>query len=93
MVRETGVAKVPINYESNTETGEQSVVIEDDSMQPTADSEVPLGINGIKIFNGFVYFTANSRQQFCRVPINSDSTAPDPIRVVANHWVMIVHSS
>ncbi|MCJ1401532.1 hypothetical protein MMC11_004747 [Xylographa trunciseda] len=50
------------------------VVIKDPLMNASSDPS-SLGVNGIKIFDGFLYFTNTQAGTFSRIPIHADGTA------------------
>ena len=43
-----------------------------------------VGINGLKIFNGYMYFTNSGQGTFARVKINDDGSKAGDIEIVAN---------
>src|SRR5262249_12051664 len=55
----------------------------DPTMLPAPGSPVPIGINGIKVHCGYVYFTSLTQEKFCRVPFNEGRSAAGPIEVLA----------
>ena len=61
-------------YRTDTSTGEVEVSFEHDLFRadPESENPVPLGINGIDIHKGYLYFTNSNRQLFGRVEINND---------------------
>ncbi|KAL8785913.1 MAG: hypothetical protein Q9195_008434 [Heterodermia aff. obscurata] len=56
-------------YRLDTTTGETAVVIDDPSMKGS-----PLGVNGLKIREGSLYFTNLGQGLFVRIPIREDGT-------------------
>lgn len=58
-------------YRANTVTGHVDVAFQDDRLTPgPGPSPVPLGVNGLKIRNGYLYLTNSARMFFARVKIN-----------------------
>ncbi|CAN9118779.1 unnamed protein product [Alternaria alternata] len=57
----------------NVWTGKYDVVLEDETMKPAEDTLLVLGINGIKIFNGYLYYINALKGFFCRVEINTST--------------------
>ncbi|KAF7978229.1 hypothetical protein HWV62_1232 [Athelia sp. TMB] len=80
LVSDSGAGVV---YRVNTYTGSYQIVLEDPSMKP-APGGVQLGINGIQIQNGFLYYTSSTQGLFARVAIHPNGTAAGPIEVVAS---------
>ncbi|KNG47824.1 six-bladed beta-propeller -like protein [Stemphylium lycopersici] len=54
----------------NVWTGKYEVVLQDETMVPAEGTRLVLGINGIRIFNGYLYYVNALRGLFCRVPID-----------------------
>ena len=71
LVADSGAGAV---YRVNTRTGENEVVITDPLMQPAAGAPFQLGINGINIRNGYLYFTSSTQGLFARIAIRADGT-------------------
>jgi len=66
----------------DVETGTYSKTIEDPTMKPTPSLQ--LGINGMKISGGFLYYTTSAQATFNRIPINgADGSPAGPAEVVA----------
>ena len=72
-------------YKINLEDQSSVTWIQDTAL--TKISDVPLlpGINGIKVYNNFVYFTNTDRAQIYRIPILPDGTAGQ-IELVADEF-------
>lgn len=66
----------------NLHTGFYSIALSDPTMLPAPGAPVPIGINGIKVHGGYVYFTSSTQGKFCRVPFNEDGSAAGPIEVL-----------
>ena len=64
----------------NVYTKEVTQIIDDPLMKATS---VPsLGINGVKVRSGYLYFTNSNQALLARVPINTDGTAASEASVV-----------
>lgn len=61
-------------YSVNTKTGAYNIVIKDPSMLPAAGAPVKIGINGIKRFGDYVYYTSSTQELFARIPMTKSST-------------------
>ena len=59
----------------DTSDGTNTVVQKDATMGYDPSSGKPVGINGLRVRNGYLYFTNLNLNIFVRVPINSDGTA------------------
>jgi hypothetical protein len=68
----------------NTRTGRYDVALEDSTMKPLEGAPLILGINGIQVFNSYLYYVNSLKGLFCRVPINkSTGEASGPYEIVA----------
>ncbi|KZV63724.1 hypothetical protein PENSPDRAFT_657084 [Peniophora sp. CONT] len=67
----------------DTDTGAVEKVIEDEAFNVTANATVPVGVDGLKIFNGSVYFTNAERATFGRVAITDDGYPAGEIEIIA----------
>jgi hypothetical protein len=66
----------------DVETGKYSKTIDDPTMKPTP--ALQLGINGLKIRDGFLYYTSSAQAAFNRIPINgTDGSPAGPAEAVA----------
>jgi hypothetical protein len=54
----------------NIWTGKYEVVLEDETMKPAEGTRLVLGINGIRIFEGYLYYVNALQGLFCRVSID-----------------------
>lgn len=73
-------------WKLDMETGKYSVALSDSTMLPSGDG-LPLGINGVKALDGYVYYSSTTRQQFCRVQVDRSASAIGPYEVVASGFV------
>ncbi|KAJ7739977.1 hypothetical protein DFH07DRAFT_70660 [Mycena maculata] len=72
-------------WQMNTRTGASRLVIQDPSMLPGAPAPA-LGINGLHVHGGFLYFTNSQLGTFSRVPlkIESDEVSTEgPVQLLA----------
>lgn len=79
LIADSGVGCV---WKLNTKNGEVSKPIQDSTMADIP-GDIPIGINGIKIRNGDLYFTNYDSSSFFRVPIHPDGTAAGNVTLVA----------
>jgi hypothetical protein len=79
-----------VAWRLNYLTSEYGIILESPLMQP-APGPVVLGINGIHVFDSFVYFTNSFKDLFARVPVNlygpDAGSATGAFEVVANNGV------
>ncbi|GAD99566.1 hypothetical protein NFIA_026140 [Paecilomyces variotii No. 5] len=64
------------------QSGNYSVAMSDQSMLP-AEGSIPIGINGVRIIDNYVYYTSSTQQKFCRVAVADDGSAAGPFEVIA----------
>ena len=64
-----------------------SLALSDELMNPGPEPFIPIGINGIKIRDGFLYFTNSARALFCRLPIGAGAKATGEVEVLASGFV------
>jgi hypothetical protein len=63
-------------YKIDINTGSCTVAFSDELTKPPADAPLPIGINGIKVRDGYVYFTNSARQTFYRVQVDKETAVP-----------------
>jgi hypothetical protein len=63
-------------YKIDIDSGSCTVAFSDELTKPPADAPLPIGINGIKIRDGYVYFTNSARQTFYRVLVDKETATP-----------------
>ncbi|KAJ5326861.1 uncharacterized protein N7506_009963 [Penicillium brevicompactum] len=68
----------------NITTGESSLALSDTSMLPAAHQPVQVGVNGVKVWHNYLYFTSTSQEIFARVPLNANATAVGPVEVITS---------
>ena len=66
------------------QTGEYAKAIVHESMLPVPNGP-PMGINGIKVLNGYLYYASSTRKEFRRVRINEHSEAIGSFEMVSNN--------
>ncbi|KAL2810110.1 hypothetical protein BJX63DRAFT_403206 [Aspergillus granulosus] len=54
-----------------------------DAFAAPTNASVPIGINGLKIQNGYVYFTNTARGLFGRLPISEDGNRAGEVEVIS----------
>lgn len=66
----------------NVYTKEIKVFTDDPLTKASPDSNLPIGVNGIKLYHGAVYFTNPSRNIIARLNFNHDGTSNGPAVIV-----------
>ncbi|KZP21489.1 hypothetical protein FIBSPDRAFT_1020155 [Athelia psychrophila] len=72
-------------YRVDTETGNYAVVLDDPTMKIAANATIPVGINGLHIRRGYLYYTSSTQGLFARVPIHADGTPAGAAEVIAHN--------
>ena len=69
----------------NTQTKAYKVVLDDATLKAGATASVPIGVNGVRVRNGYTYFTNSGQNFFARVAIHKDGTAAGAFEVIAHN--------
>ncbi|KAK7537066.1 uncharacterized protein J3D65DRAFT_364669 [Phyllosticta citribraziliensis] len=70
------------------DTGDRVVALRDETMTPFGNSSTPIGVNGIKVKNGYVYYSNTNKQLLCRVAVDTDSgMATGPFEILATSFI------
>lgn len=67
----------------NTADGDVAVAYQDDLLLPPDNATVPIGINGLRVSGGYVYFTNTARNLFARVAVTDDGVMHGGVETVA----------
>lgn len=67
----------------NLETNEYKMVISDDSMLPVKGGP-PMGVNGIKVQDDYLYYASTTQEEFRRVRINEKAEAAGDFELITN---------
>jgi sugar lactone lactonase YvrE len=67
-------AYLGVIWKLDTKTGEYEVILDEPEMKDAPNPVTVLGVNGIKLRQGFLYFTCSTQEIFARVAINADGT-------------------
>jgi sugar lactone lactonase YvrE len=74
-------------WKANTKTGDYEVAMNHTTMMPAKVQTLPLGINGLKVVNGYVYYSSTTRMEFCRVKVDDDATPAGDFEVIASGFL------
>jgi hypothetical protein len=67
-------AYLGVIWKLDTKTGKYEVILDEPEMKDAPNPVTVLGVNGIKLRQGFLYFTCSTQEIFARVAINADGT-------------------
>ncbi len=70
-------------YKIDVKTGAYGIVVQDALLQPVTSPTSNLGINGVKYFNGYLYFTNSAQGLFGRVKVSKKGEKKGPVEVLA----------
>ncbi|PQE24171.1 Six-bladed beta-propeller protein [Rutstroemia sp. NJR-2017a BVV2] len=70
-------------FRINTISKNVDIAFSDPSLGPGNNALVPLGANGLKIRNGYLYWANSGQGTFARVKINSDGSKAGNVQVIA----------
>jgi len=71
----------------NTRSGDSKIVVDDPLMKPVAGAPAAIGVNGIKIRKGTLFFTNTFGMTFNSVPIQKDGTAIGAAKTIVKNGV------
>ena len=74
-------------FSVNIYTGAYKIVQDDATMKGPATGRLPIGINGVRIRDGNLYFTNSGQNIFVKVPINADGTAAGAYKIIVENAV------
>ncbi|KAH6723665.1 hypothetical protein DL95DRAFT_447912 [Leptodontidium sp. 2 PMI_412] len=69
-------------WKLNVKDGKHEIAIQVDEMKPPPPPGLPMGINGIKIRDGYLYWTNTGEKTFCRVRIDEYAKAVGDVEVL-----------
>ncbi|KAJ5808989.1 hypothetical protein N7474_010258 [Penicillium riverlandense] len=74
-------------WKVHTKSGNYSVALNHTTMLPAEGQALPLGVNGLKVVDDYVYYSSTTRMEFCRVKVDSDGTAVGDYEVIASGFL------
>jgi hypothetical protein len=74
-------------WKVNTKTGDYEIALNDTTMMPAEGQALPLGINGLKLVNGYIYYSSTTRMEFCRVKVDENANAVGEFEVIASGFL------
>ncbi|KAE8363177.1 hypothetical protein BDV27DRAFT_165660 [Aspergillus caelatus] len=78
-----GDARLGAVFRVDTDTGTAEVAFKDPLLTAPSNASTPIGVNGLKIAGGYMYFTNTAREIFARVPIDGFGRKTGEIEVIA----------
>jgi hypothetical protein len=75
-------------WKVNVNTGESEIVIQADEMKAAPPPAMTLGINGIKIREGVLFWSNTSKMTICRVKIDGNGKAEGEIEVLEENTIV-----
>nr|ADO29928.1 hypothetical protein PP106 [Penicillium paxilli] len=74
-------------WKVNTKTGDYEVALNDTTMMPAEGVPLPLGINGLKLVDEYIYYSSTTRMQFCRVKVDKNANAVGSFEIIASGFL------
>jgi hypothetical protein len=74
-------------WKVHTKSGNYSVALNHTTMLPAKGQALPLGVNGLKVVDDYLYYSSTTRMEFCRVKVDSDGTAVGEYEVIASGFL------
>ncbi|KAJ5588012.1 uncharacterized protein N7459_003777 [Penicillium hispanicum] len=74
-------------WKLNTQTGEHSIALNDTTMLPAQGQALPLGVNGLKLVDDYIYYSSTTRMEFGRVKVNANATAVGEYEIIASGFL------
>lgn len=76
-------SRVGAVWRVNTTDGTVAMAYQGDLLLPPENATVPIGINGLKVSNGYVYFTNTAKNVFARIAVTDDGVMYGEVDTVA----------
>ncbi|GKT60913.1 hypothetical protein ColTof4_01033 [Colletotrichum tofieldiae] len=75
-------------FRLDTITGNYTVALDNELLQPPPNATLPIGVNGIRVFRDYLYFTNTFKGLYARVPIDLDTgEAKGPYEVLGTKLI------
>lgn len=74
-------------WKVNFKTGDYEIALNDTTMMPAEGQALPLGINGLKLVDGYIYYSSTTRMEFCRVKVDENANAAGDYEVIASGFL------
>ncbi|KAL1851665.1 hypothetical protein Daus18300_012474 [Diaporthe australafricana] len=76
-------SRVGAVWRVNTTDGDVDIAYQDELLLPPDNATVPIGINGLRVSKGYVYFTNTAKNLFARIAITDDGVMHGDVETVA----------
>lgn len=73
---------VGLVWKVDVNDGKVEKIIEVDEMKPPTPPALPIGINGLKVRDGYLYWSNTGLQLFCRIKIDAEGKATGPVEIL-----------
>ncbi|KAJ5775664.1 uncharacterized protein N7511_000675 [Penicillium nucicola] len=70
-------------FRVDTRTGVSGIVLTHPALAAPSNASLPIGINGLKVVGGFVYFTNSALNIFARIPVSGDGGRFGQVQILA----------
>lgn len=67
----------------DTTTGEYTVILKDEAMAANRQLGLLLGINGLRVKDGYVYYANTPKRLLCRIPVDLDGQPLGPAQIIS----------
>ncbi|KAJ5298103.1 hypothetical protein PENANT_c063G07596 [Penicillium antarcticum] len=74
-------------WKVNTKTSNYSIALNDTTMLPAKGQALPLGVNGLKVVEDYVYYSSTTRMEFCRVKVDAEVRPVGEYEVIASGFL------
>jgi hypothetical protein len=72
----------------NITSGEYSIDLSQSMMLPASSSSTRIGVNGVKVKNGYIYFTSTTKGIFGRIPVNKKAVQTGHTEVITSGFIL-----
>jgi len=75
-------------WKVNVDTGKYEIMIQLDEMKPPPPPGMQMGINGIKVREGYLYWTNTAKELVCRIKIDGEGKASGDVEAIASNCLV-----
>jgi hypothetical protein len=72
----------------NITSGEYSSELSNSALLPDSSSDTNIGVNGLKVQRGYVYFTSTTKGIYGRIPITEDAVQAGPTEIITSGFTL-----
>lgn len=81
-------SEIGVVWKVNINDGKVENIIDVDEMKPPPPPELQMGINGLKVRGGYLYWSNTGFKLFCRIKIDGEGKATGPVEVLERDIVI-----